>query len=175
MAKAFSQIKNYPETFDRYENTKLVSRQDAELVIEACAKENFLNPKEAASYAAELMGFFLTREAIDPAQFTLGVSQLFQNYHKGFVKRVVDPVNGLPSREKWLPAIAVIKEALEAEKNTRLNVLAKAQLTIREIDRRKAVWAENARIENSKGDEEHRRQVVQNLLRARPMPNDSAA
>ena len=165
MAKAFLLIKKYPD-FDRLsEYTPLVSQQDAELLIQVCEADSRLGPKEAHDQAQALMGFFLTREAIDPAQFTLGVSQLFQSYHRGFVKRVVDPVAGLPSKEKWLPAIAVIKEALEAEKIARANILSKAQWTLKEIERRKAKAIEDAKYAGIDWEDRRKRaeQVMQNF------------
>ncbi len=40
---------------------------------------------------------------------------MLSDYPLEIVKAVIDPRNGIPSKSKWLPTIAEIKEACEAE------------------------------------------------------------
>ena len=47
--------------------------------------------------------------------FAGGVIAVLSDYPVAVVRRVVDPRHGIPSRSKWLPTIAELKEACELE------------------------------------------------------------
>ena len=51
--------------------------------------------------------------ANDPRVFLTGVIELFEAYPSDIVERAVSVVHGLPSKHKWAPHIAEIKEFLE--------------------------------------------------------------
>lgn len=103
------------------------------------------------------------------------MAALFSAYPSDLVKRVCDPVRGLPGRLKWLPTIADAKEALDAEVSRRMRIEANAKWVTIEADR----LAEEARTEadwNKKYGsltEEQRKAKVDALLgRVNLMPTD---
>ena len=67
--------------------------------------------------AKKLLGCFRTGDANDPQIYTAAVIAVLSDYPIAVVAKIVDPRNGLPSKCKWLPAIAEIKEACEAAMN----------------------------------------------------------
>lgn len=70
---------------------------------------------EIARHAAILLGCYRTGEANDPAIYSGAVIAVLSDYPLEIIRAVVDPRKGLPSRCKWLPTVAEIKEACEAE------------------------------------------------------------
>jgi hypothetical protein len=162
LEKAFQEIKAYPEHHLLNEYTKLISAQDAQALLDVCGDVSELSPTEADNLAQEFLGFFLTREAIDPKQFTKGVSQIFQSCNSIFVKRVCNPVTGLPAKEKWLPSLAAIKEALDVELVERRKIEFKAEWTLAEIERRAEKKKRDDEYKNV--DFEKRRQDVERIL-----------
>ena len=159
----------YPDRIDDY--TKLVPIAAARAVIEAI--EARLSPcvaREAHSYASRLIGFYPSRELNDATTYLAGVTALFAAYPEDFVKRVCDPVTGLPSRNKWLPSPAELKEALEAEKEKRDKILSNAKWTIIETERRERVKVEEAKYKP--GTEEQRKAAVARHLATRCWPSE---
>src|SRR5882672_12545769 len=71
------------------------------------------NRTQAAKIAEVLLGCFRTGEAGDPRVYTAAVVELLSAYPTGVMIQVADPVNGLPSKLKWLPTIAEIKAQCE--------------------------------------------------------------
>lgn len=51
----------------------------------------------------------------DPDTYLRALTALLGSYPSDVVQAVVDPRSGLPSRLKWLPTIAEVKEACERE------------------------------------------------------------
>jgi hypothetical protein len=85
-----------------------------------------------------------------------------------FVRRVVDPVTGLPSRMKFLPTMAEINEAIAVERTRRSQIRATAAWMLREHDRRKAEEEERAKWAHLSPEElERRRAQVAALLGGR--------
>lgn len=62
-----------------------------------------------------LLGCYRKGEANDPAVYTRAVVSVLSDYPLDVVKCVVDPRNGLPSRQRFLPTITEVKEACEEE------------------------------------------------------------
>lgn len=62
-----------------------------------------------------LIGCYRTGEANDPEIYADAVIAVLSDYPMEVVRRVVDPRRGLPSKTKWLPTIAEVKEACESE------------------------------------------------------------
>jgi hypothetical protein len=70
---------------------------------------------EATKRAAILLGCFRRGEANDPEVYATAVAAVLATYPEAVVKRVTDPVTGLPGRLQWLPTIAEVRGACEAE------------------------------------------------------------
>jgi hypothetical protein len=62
-----------------------------------------------------LLGCYRTGDANDPEVYSDAVIAVLSDYPLEIIKRVVDPRSGIPSVCSWLPTIAEIKKALEAE------------------------------------------------------------
>jgi len=62
-----------------------------------------------------LFGCYPRNEANDPEIFITAATALLASYPEIVVERVCDPVRGLPAKNKFLPAIAEIREACERE------------------------------------------------------------
>lgn len=107
---------------------RLLSALDG--AIEPC------NKRDAVMFATTLVGLYPAREVNNAPVYIAGLQTLFEAYPRRFVRRVVDVVHGLPSKSKWLPTPAEVKEALEAEVLKRNNVVARARWTIAEFRRR---------------------------------------
>lgn len=156
----------YPEHVT--ENTRLVSIAGARAVIEAIeARRDPCVPHVSHSFASQLVGLYPAREVNDATTYLAGITALFSAYPEDFVKRVCDPVTGLPSKSKWLPTIAEIKEALEIEKSKRDKILFNARWTLTEAERRRKAAGENAKFKP--GSAEDRAAAVARILRANPV------
>lgn len=62
-----------------------------------------------------MLGCFRKGDAADPAVFTTAVASVLSGYPEGVVMAVTSPVSGIPAKLKWLPSIAEVREACEAE------------------------------------------------------------
>jgi hypothetical protein len=62
-----------------------------------------------------LFGSYPRNDANDPDMFIASATAMLANYPEFVVERVCDPLRGLPARNKFLPAIAEIREACERE------------------------------------------------------------
>lgn len=71
--------------------------------------------KEAAELVTVLMGCYRRGEVESPEIFVRAAIAMFRTFPFSACRAVVDPVKGLPSKLKWLPSIAEIREALDAE------------------------------------------------------------
>lgn len=100
-----------------------VSRSDCEVVIAAVDRDLARLASEAdASRAAQvLLGVYRTDAVSNPTIYANTVASLLSRYPVRVVRRVVDPVDGLPGSLKFLPSIAEIKAALEMERKKLAN------------------------------------------------------
>ena len=62
-----------------------------------------------------LFGCYPAGSANDPEMFITAAAAMLASYPELVVERVCDPIRGLPSKNKFLPAIAEIREACERE------------------------------------------------------------
>lgn len=85
---------------------KPASKRSEELTI-ACPE------KQAAVFATMLFACYRAAEASEPAIYMAAAKKILQCYSEDSARSVCDPVNGLPSKLKFLPSIAEIKEACE--------------------------------------------------------------
>jgi hypothetical protein len=69
----------------------------------------------AARKAAQLFGCYNRNEANDPEIFITAMTAMLATYPELVVERVCDPIRGLPAKNKFLPALAEIREACERE------------------------------------------------------------
>ena len=65
--------------------------------------------------AAQLFSFYPRNEANDPEAFIAGATAMLARYPEAVARAVCDPVRGLPSTNKFLPAISEIRDACERE------------------------------------------------------------
>jgi len=68
---------------------------------------------EYLSAARTLLGCFRTGDANDPEVYVAAAVRVLSSYPLDVVRRVVDPVTGLPSRSNWLPTVREIMSACE--------------------------------------------------------------
>lgn len=91
----------------------------ANFTSEPAAKTNpnghLCGRSKAAERAMILLGCYRKGEAADPEIYTAAVIDLLSRYPALVVEAVTEPSRGLPAKLKWLPTIAEIKEACEAE------------------------------------------------------------
>jgi hypothetical protein len=73
------------------------------------------DPRTAARKAAQLFGCYPRNDANDPEIFITAATALLASYPEVVAERVCDPIRGLPSKNKFLPAIAEIRAACETE------------------------------------------------------------
>lgn len=147
--------------------TRLIPPSDCAAIIALVDARGEAKPTEirAVEMAKFLMGMYPARQVNNADVFMTAASALFAAYDQDFIKRVCDPIDGLPSRLKYLPTIAEIKEALEAEKARRFKIRATANWMLKEHDRRKAEAEERKRWELTPEEIERRRAMVASTLR----------
>lgn len=143
-------------------STQLLSRADCEAVIqEIDARGTRVTTElEAIDCTKALLGMYPARHVHDADTFGRALATVFMAAELDFVRRVVDPITGLPSRLKYLPTIAEVNEALAAERTRRSQIRATAAWMLREHDRRTAEAEERARWANL-GEEEMARRKAQ--------------
>jgi hypothetical protein len=150
--------------------TTLLPRSDCETVLaelKARSGEG-TNEVQAAEAARTLIGMYPARQVHDAEIYSKAVTTVFMAAQYDFVRRVVDPVNGIPRRCKFLPTIAEISDALAAENARRTSIWLTAQWMLEEHDRRKAEEEERAKWAHLSPEElERRRAQVATLLGGR--------
>ena len=157
--------------------TRLCPRTDCEAVIAEIDRRGTVlcSELEAIDAAKAMVGMYPARHVNDPETYSKAIKTIFMHYEADFVRRVIDPVNGLPSTNKFLPAPAEVKEALEAEKTRRFSIRATAAWMLEEHKRRQAEEEERARWAHLSPEEmERRRAQVAELLAGRKVPDEGA-
>lgn len=61
-----------------------------------------------------MFGCYRKQDANDPEIYVAAVTAVLSEYPREVIESVTDPRTGLPSRLKWLPTVAEVKEACEA-------------------------------------------------------------
>lgn len=154
----------------------MIPRSKAEAILAAINSRTGegMSPERAMGAAKTLMGFFPAKAFNNPEVFAAGLSVLLASYHEDFVRRVCDPVDGLPVRLKFTLTLFDVKEALEAERKRRDLIRMAAQAVITEYDRRAAARAEEQRWKMTPEEMERRRQQAAEVMKARPMTDANA-
>lgn len=62
-----------------------------------------------------MLGCFRRDDALDPETFSAAVAATLAEFPESVVRHVTNPVRGLPGKLKWLPSVAEVREACEAE------------------------------------------------------------
>lgn len=145
---------------------RLVTPQDAQAVLDAMQGRDVpCTPAEAATYAGQLVNYYPAREVNDARTYIAAMTAIMAAFPRDFVKRVCDPVTGLPSRLKFLPALAEVREALDAEANRRKRIEANARYVLEQAAKRQAEAEEKARWAREAPSAEERARLVQELTK----------
>ena len=72
-------------------------------------------PQIAGERARLLVGCYRKNEVADPDAYISAICAVLANYPETVVRKVTHPLDGLPGRLQWLPTIAEIKAACDAE------------------------------------------------------------
>ena len=83
--------------------------------MHSISSESSRRRQQAAMMAKRLFDFYPAQEAGNPETVLAGVVELFEHYPPELAARAVSPVFGLPSKHKFMPRIAEIKEYLDAQ------------------------------------------------------------
>lgn len=70
--------------------------------------------EKAVKATERLLGFYPQSPASDPQVFMSGVAMLLANYPANVVEASLSPLSGIPSKFKFMPSIAELKEDLES-------------------------------------------------------------
>ena len=65
--------------------------------------------------ARTLLGCYRTGEAADPETYVAAISAVLSEYPEEIVTIVTDPRTGIPSKSNWLPTVAEVRAAADAE------------------------------------------------------------
>src|ERR1051326_631835 len=71
------------------------------------------NSRKIAKLVERLFSFYPPLDVGDPKAFLAGVVALMQNYPLDIVEEICDPVRGIPSKYKFAPNLAEIRNELE--------------------------------------------------------------
>jgi hypothetical protein len=72
-------------------------------------------PEVATRRAGVLLGCYRRGEAEEPEIYSAAVASVLASYPQQVAYRVTDPRSGLPGRSQWLPTVAEVRAACEAE------------------------------------------------------------
>jgi hypothetical protein len=92
----------------------------------ALLREEETKRQECARAASILFKCFKTTEASDPETFLAGAVAIMVKFGPKIAHAIANPVTGMPSTFKWLPSLAEVHEACEAEARHRERI-ARAQ------------------------------------------------
>ena len=142
-----------------------VTVQEAQAVLDEMAGRDMVcTPNDAAAAVGQLLGLYPGREITDAKTYTQGLTALLAAYPRDFVKRVCNPVTGLPSRLKFLPTLAEVREALDAERLRRDRISASARYIVAQAQRHRKEAEEEAAFQANRPAAEQRARQVQDLL-----------
>jgi hypothetical protein len=85
------------------------------------------DPSVAADRARILLGCYRKGDANDPEVYAGAMISVLSRYPESVARSVTEPATGLPSRLKWLPSVAEVVEACEAEMNYLRRALKRQQ------------------------------------------------
>lgn len=73
------------------------------------------SPSLAAKQTRILLGCYRKGEATDPEVYVSSVATVLTRYPETVVRKVTHPVDGIPGKLNWLPTVAEVRSACEAE------------------------------------------------------------
>lgn len=155
------------EAEDWRSSIRIVKVEEAQAVLrELDGRDELCPPAVAAQAARSLLGLYpTTRDIQDPDTYAAGLTALMAAYPTDFVKRVVNPVTGLASRLKFVPTLADVREALEAERARRNRILSCAITVIQETEKARQKADDEARWAKQLPPPVERAKYVQRLVR----------
>jgi len=128
-----------------------VTEAQARAVLDAITGRNqACDAETASSLARRLIGMYPAREVHDARAYAAGMTAVLMSHPADFVRRVCDPVRGLPSRLKWLPTLADVTEAIAAERDRRERIAANARYVIARHEARRREAEDRAAFEASR-------------------------
>lgn len=144
---------------------RTVTAAEAQAVLDGMAgRDAPCTPSEAATAVGQLLGLYPGREITDARTYAQGLTAMLAAYPRDFVKRVCNPVTGLPSRLKFLPTLADLREALDAERLRRDRIAASARWVVAQAERQRKEAEEAAAFEAGRPTAEDRAKRVQELI-----------
>lgn len=93
------------------------------------------------------MGAFRASDYQDPKVFSGLLCELFLAYPLAHGQAVISPVDGLPSRLKFAPALSEVREALQALSDQRRKLAGRAASEIKARERERAERERDAKFE----------------------------
>ena len=87
--------------------------------------------------AARLFGYFPPPDVGDPQILLSGAVKMFMNYPHGAVEAVCDPVGGYPSKSKWAPNLAELRQALDIAALPYIRALERDRQIHQQLEERK--------------------------------------
>jgi hypothetical protein len=132
----------------------------AEEILTAAASGADCTVLDANTFAGQLLSFYPQAQRQHVGEgFVAGVTALLSTRPAWAVRRALDPARGLPSRQKFVPAIAEIAEAIDSEVNRHRRIIANAKWAKQEAEKRAAQVAEDAEMDRRRGSPERRKQI----------------
>lgn len=153
-----------------------VTLAEAELVLSSMiGRDDKATPEEASLMARNLVGLYPAREVNDGKAYAAGMAMVLAAHPLDFVRRVCDPVKGLPSRLKWLPTIADVTAAINEERARRDRIAANARYVIAEHERRARERIEAEEFERNRlPADERARRVAEIVAQFRSARDDAS-
>lgn len=154
------------EAEDWRDAVRSVTAAEAEAILADIAGRNTpCTMAEAAQFARDLISLYPSRDLGNPDAYAAAVTTLFASHPRDFVKRVCNPVTGIPSRLKFFPVIADLAEALRAEADRRSRIAANARCVLDEAEKRRKEAEEEARWKAARPSAEERARRVQEIIK----------
>ena len=91
---------------------------------------------DASAMARTMIGVYPRADVMDPATYVTAVAGTLAAFPPHVSRKVADPIHGLPSRLKFLPRVAEVREACEAEAQRQRTILARARWMLQEHEAR---------------------------------------
>lgn len=85
------------------------------------------DPSIAGKYAERLMASYRSVDLFDPKTFSAVMTATLAQFPEAIVAKVCDPIHGIPSKLKFLPSIAEVREACDKE----MSLISKPEWLIR--------------------------------------------
>lgn len=111
------------------------------------------------------MALYPAKDVGNPDAYVAAITTLFVCYPRDLVKRVCNPVTGLPSRLKFFPTIADVSEAIKLELERRKRIEANARYVLEHAAKRQQQAQEDRQWATQRPTAEERARRVQELLR----------